>query len=760
MQTRNDLRGCRAAKAGARCALFAVFALAFSGACNKTNEELMKELTHESPVRRAGAVRVLWKEGTDDAYTLVTKALADPSPIVRVAAVRSLADFTDRDTTAALIRATRDADPEVRRVGVAKLAEKKNPRAQAALLGILLRGESDVEVRGLVREGLKAMGLTAEGIAKKLAASQIERIREDWEASSQAQRVGLIREAGHSVHPGGVEIVIEGLAAADATAVLTAIAVLDGRGGRKALKALVPLVSDRSAEVRLAAVQVLKYYGPDGLAVLEGALRDMDPRVRQKALESLLEADHEPDEDLVCSMLDAKDFESRLKAARLLREGGISCPLDGLQVALDEPGSVNYRQAIEILAVLGGKQARDLLRKKLQEASKQNRLRLVVALARAGDDSKEITRALASELETVIDTTESLFVGWVTGKLPPAEEGEDEPKPEDDTRLSEKELKELYEKHGLDPSRKGAPRGVGDILAAYEDDGDSGPAPKLFDVVTSEDVGLLCALTDALARAAPGAVAGPARRCLSLDDPELVGEVAAVLLAREVELELDEKLIAHLAGLLNAGEDVHGLAIAGLLGRDGSLQAAEAIAGALAEATWERREGFVGILCRLGKKETVEQLQALLKGYSAASAAKALGLIGDRSSVEPLKKAMQHVGPSAELDILMALARLGETGIAGQVISKLDHANPAVRLRALLILDALGEEYVRKHAQQLRYDLDRHVRREALRLLGTKQNGDGSDDGKNPQDEGRGGRPAVEGKTQQGTEAVPAGDEG
>lgn len=683
--------------------------------CSDSRDELLRELTSPSPVKRAGALRILARQGDEEAYLLVSQALGDQSAVVRVAAVRALADFKSRDTTAALVRATRDADPEVREAAVVSLAARKGESVQRALIHMLLRSEGAPAVRKQIYLALEEAGLSGRKLAEEMASRQMEMIRQEWPGSRGSRRAQLVRQAGRSVHPDALRVVLEGLADKNVDVVLAALSVLDGRGGQEALRQLLLLASDQSVRIRLQAVQALRYYGPEGVAVLGGVLRDLNPDVRLQALRQLKEVEPGLGPEMLCPLLSDKQPAVMLEAAGLIRQKGIRCDLLVLAEQLLDPEDECYSAATRALSILGGEPALKMLSEQMQKQPAWLRPALAAAMARAGERGAKVRALLESELRSMLVQVRLRGQGWVTGKLPPRKQPE--PEPVDHTRLSEEQLKKLYEKHGLPPAGKDAPRGITDILARYREPSGPAPARELFEAVTLRDVEVFTELLRGLAEIDLALAASVAQAALGFKHPELAGGVARLALDKHMAVNLEEQVIGQLGELLLlAGEQDAG-AIAGLLATTKQIKAVEVLGSSLDAMPWEKREHAISALGRLGRREGIGPLLPMLQGYSAASAARALGEIGDPAAVEPLRESLKQVGPSAEMDIFMALSKLGSQDVVPMVSERLGDPDPEVRRAAVRILGMLGGTEARSALEKVQFDLDRLVRAEAANYL-------------------------------------------
>jgi HEAT repeat protein len=693
----------------------AMLVAVFLCGCSDSRDELLQELISDSPVKRAGALRVLAKEGDEEAYLLVSRSLEDQSAVVRVAAVRALAVFEGRDTTAALVRGSRDADPEVREAAVVALSARKGEAVQRALQQMLLRAERSPQVREQIYLALEKAGLSGQRLAEEMASQQMEMIRQEWQSSRGSRRAQLVRLAGRSVHPEAAGVVMEGLADKNADVVLAALSVLDGRGGKPALRQLLLLASDQSVRVRLQAARVLRNYGQEGVAVLGGVLRDLNPDVRLQALVQLEKVEQDLDPALICPLLSDKQEAVLLQAAALIRSKKFGCDLAPLAKQLSDPADRSYKSAVRALSIVGGEPAMKLLGEQMQKQLAPVRPLLAAAMAHAGDSGKKTKGILEKELRQILSDIKLRAETWVTGKLPPTSKPEEAPA--DHTRLSEEELKKLYEKHGLPPASKDAPRGISDILAKYEAPSGPAPAKEIFPAVGAQDVELFAEMLQGLAAIDKMSAATIALEALHFEYAELTGKVARLVLDNQLPVSPDPEMIGRFGRLLPGASEQDAGAIAGLLAASGKPAAVEVLGSALPGMSWEKREHTIAALGKMKQKEAVKPLLEMLTGYSAASAARALGQIGDPQAIAPLREALKRAGPSAEMDIFLALSKLGSEDVVEMVSERLSDPDPEVRRAAVRILGALGDDEARKALETVRFDLDRLVRAEASNFL-------------------------------------------
>ncbi len=354
------------------------------GACDEERDSLLDDWDHPSPVIRAGAVQSLAQIGDEEAYRLVVRSLQDHSSVVRMSAVQALGDFTKRDTTAAVVQASRDADPEVRAAAVGVLGKLGGDMARRALVRMILFGESDTTVRAQVFATLENMGLSGERLSGEIAESQMSWIRENLAEAKGLALVRLVRQAGRSVHPGGIDVVLKALQSRKLDVVLAGLRVLDGRGGQRALQKLKLLVSDPVEEIRLEAIAAAKPFGDKGLVLLHACLRDPAPKVRAKALSALAAATKAPPATALCPLLTDRDEEVGLLAASLVHGKGLTCDLDGLNDVLKTGDREGVIQVTRVLGRVGGDKALAVLRAQQAKVDGPDAGWVLVALANAG----------------------------------------------------------------------------------------------------------------------------------------------------------------------------------------------------------------------------------------------------------------------------------------------------------------------------------------------------------------------------------------
>jgi hypothetical protein len=399
-----------------------------------------------------------------------------------------------------------------------------------------------------------------------------------------------------------------------------------------------------------------------------------------------------------------------------------------------------------------------MLDEALKQAAPDGRSKVLAALARAGARRPEIGRTLRQEFNRALDQIEQLEVGWVTGKLPAAGQGADpDLSAEDKSRLSDEELKKLYEKHGLGPVNEDSPRGVRDILAGFEDADADRDTGSLFEAVSPELIDVVSMCLDGLLQLQPELAGDAVGRALAARSPLLIARVAQILAAHNVTVELSQALLDSLQAALEQAEVREASELLGWLAKSRDGRLVPVLVRALEQADFEKKVALIEALGRFRDASAVAALSAQLKGYSAIPAARALAAIGDRAAIEPLRQAIGNAGPAEELEIELALARLGDRELVSRMIEKLDDSSPEVRRAAVRVLGQLGGREELDAIEGLRYDLDRLVRKEVQLVLEADKTGDEADGGPKTGTQGRSGQPAEKGQVRQGPGVVPAG---
>jgi HEAT repeat protein len=735
--------------------LMAVLAALILAGCSDAKEELMKELVNPDPVKRGGAVRTLATLGDDEAYSLLKRAMQDPSVVVRIAAIQTLAKFPNQDVTAPLVRATQDSDPEVRQVAIEKLAAKGGPEVKKALLNLLMKGESDLQVRKVVFALLAKQGLTGEQLAGELAVQQIARIQLLLEQAKGIDRVQLILEAGRSIAPGGVEILVQALTETDPDVVLAALVSLDGRGEAQALARLQLLVADPVDRIRLAAIRAAGRFDAQATPILMGALRDPLPNARRLALEQLVPRAAQLRPADLCPLLEDPDGEVALQAALVVQAGKHKCPLESLLKNLRDPLPVRASRAIAILGLLADDRATEALAGEPLLCPAELRPMLATTLAVLGKGPQGLTGTLRRELEEAAEAYLVAAQPWVKDGIHPTSLQASPARPE--KRLSDEEINQLYKQHGLPTAGKEAPRSVSDLLRAFPEAAKEGTSPKMFVSIDPQEVERLGWLLSANLRLDAKAITDLVDRLLCSPEPAVVHQAAAAVLATGFPVQKSPEVLGNLGQALKKASLAETGAIASLLASTRDPEAAPALAGALEHASWEKRGLVIQAMGRLGRVESVGPLLEMLSGYSSSAAAMALAEIGDASTVPALRKALDKAGPSEEMEILMALARLGDREVLARLQEKLLESDPEVRRLAVRALKVLGGAEADQALQNVRFDIDRLVRQEATEALSPGPAVEKKDDGTGKKMEGRGSGAAPEGQVRESPGAVPEG---
>lgn len=683
-----------------------IICCALSTACNN-DQAWLAELDDPAPVKRAGAVRILWKRGDEQAYRFANRALVDKSSIVRIAAVRALADFKNRDTTVALIRALRDRDPEVRQEAIRALGTRKSPQAQHGLVGLLERGETNSAVASQAEKILHQWGISPAQLADSLIARRLQRIRRSWSTSRGQQRALLVRQAGYLASREAIPLILQGLADHDGTVVLAALEVLQGRGGQQALQQLVELSASESPELRVAAVRALAYLGQPGLEVIAGRLRDNDSLVRMEALRVLVESQADFDSNAACQLLVEEDLPAAGQVIALLGRARKDCPEQILQTYLQE-----HKQqplALVTLAELNSPTVLRILTTHKPAVAENDWYQ--AALALAGLHDRKLAGSITRRLESLHRQVEKMLVSWPGSRLGPLRTTASTV---DKSRLSAKQLEKLYGKYHLKP-RPNSPHGVADLLAPFRARGDTF-AGRFFDPLGPRLREEIATLFRALNQLDPQRARDLAGGFLELDDDELpVAIMRELAAAGNVSAKFKPEELSRLEQLLENSTGPSARVLAEVLAGEASDGAAKILVRALEQNDWDRREAILAGLSNWkgSAKLLSAALARLLQGNSAASASLLLARLGAKQYIPAIRAARDRAGPAEELEILQALAQLGDQSILPRLEQMLLQPDPRIRLKVVEILASFSNHRAEALLERASFDIDRRVRQAA-----------------------------------------------
>jgi cyclophilin family peptidyl-prolyl cis-trans isomerase/HEAT repeat protein len=276
---------------------------------------LLQRLAREkTAVVRAAILQELWRFPGALWVKRATTYLTARDPAVRLAATWSLARSASAATVAGLKRAARDPHPLVRMVALEGARRSKS----AALLEDALGATADADPRVRIAAFQALAAILRQEPGRILPPSAVEIVRKtvaDVDPNRVQERVAAIRLAGTAgccteplnaalaagepwvagealvalARSGGTaseRTVRQWFASSDLPRRLAAVrAFRDVVGGQQQL---IAVLSDRQAEVRLAAVEALaEDAGAASTAAIDKALADADPVVRAAAVQAL-----------------------------------------------------------------------------------------------------------------------------------------------------------------------------------------------------------------------------------------------------------------------------------------------------------------------------------------------------------------------------------------------------------------------------------------------------------------------------------------
>jgi HEAT repeat protein len=669
-----------------RLILSLAVAILFLG-CVDSSSQLMKKLSDDSPMVRASALKELSQQDEEQIYSIVMGALEDRSVVVRIAAIRALAGFKSRDTIVALVRSTKDTEVEVRREAILALRDKGGQSTKLALIELLLAGEPDKRLRQEIYTFLEQMGLSGKQLSDEMAEVQMQHIMLAWEESTGVLLVRLVRQAGRSVHPEGINIVLASLDDTNVDVIIMAINNLDGRGQKVALEKLDQLSKSRIERVRTAAIGALSAYGKQGLEIIKPMLDDIDSKIRLEALKTLAASQQTLDPARICSLLQDEDQAVAREAARLVKLHEFTCDLSSLVKQLSVSDDRFYR-AIGLLA-RSGYSSPKLLKK----------LKRVFDLG-LKDIQKEKDKKKVSPKRAEIDYNS------IRDQL---------------EEMDEQELRELFKQHGLDLDESDIKaHSIRDILAAFPAESDDRDlmnySPQMRENI--DQVGLVF---EALLFLDSKSAIHRLKNVLKSDLELLIAKVVEIFNQSGLKYEINPSEMKLLGTLIIKAKLEESAPVIRFVKKNGKEKGVAILLSLLEGIGFEKREVILKELVGVRHPRIAERLEPYLMGYSAGSAARIIGEIGDPAHEDILKKALRQAGPGEELDILLALAKTKKKEVVPMIKEKVNHFDPLVRLAVVDILEEIGGKEAKAVLESMQFDLDRIVRNAVIRALGKRR---------------------------------------
>jgi HEAT repeat protein len=330
------------------------------------------QLKSKAPARRMRALKKL-RAAIDNAVisldgkitiALLDHVLTDPETDIRREAAATLGDLRDNRAVPPLLRALNDRDDNVQDAAIQSLKRLDDRSAAAALVPKLAHGSPNVRWRAA--QTLKSLSwqprTVAEQIAFHVATGELERLAafgaaaipaltDVFNAGTPEQKVAVAGVLGEIADPGGFKILQGAVRDHDPRLRTAAIYALARTGAQAAAPALIPALRDSERNVRLAAASALGTAGdPQAVEPLIKLLNDKDWEVRSAALESLGRLGDSRAFPSVAKHLDDADPEVREVAVETLGRVGDESIIEKLVLTMVDAHSGVRMAATRALA--------------------------------------------------------------------------------------------------------------------------------------------------------------------------------------------------------------------------------------------------------------------------------------------------------------------------------------------------------------------------------------------------------------------------
>lgn len=697
---------------GTRTRCLALAAATLLAACSSGRDKLLADLQSSRPEERALAVKKLADLGNADDVVLFSQAAKDPVSIVRAEAMTALGKAQDPRVVDLLGEGLSDSDELVQVRAAAALASQKTDKARAYMaVQYARRGRP---TRQAIVAGLKASNLPG-AMATVVAAEAKgiwERNLKALEEGSPPERAGAAEELGRSGRPDAVNRLVALLRDKQVQVAVGALRGLGHARDPRAAASIVPLLAENDPELRSVACEVLGTLG-DAAAL---------PRLREVALErsvasllatralAALPRSVEADAAL-CEVVGSGSAAEALAAGRAMQRRG-GCPLEPLLPRLAQPGQ--QAQALLALASLGPAAKDAAARVVPLLTSADGALRRLAAEALIALGNRDAAPAVAKAFEAELKQLDTLRADWVGRALPqkyaPGFDPAAPPDPDDPLMLARSRHGELMRKvQALEQARAAD---AGRVVVTTP------PPSEVVDDASEEQLRGLAVLVRALG--ALGAEGAAEKIAPFAQESSASVRLAALLAAAALggpSLELAR------AGLLDSDRGVMGAVAQALAqrGPDGKLLVVQVAAARTGERVRLLEEVEGGL-----PPEAAAPLQAILAdgGLESGRAALLLAELGAKDAVPAMLKALDDLSNVARVDLLRALATLGDPRAVTPVARDLYHDSPEVRAAAAAALASLGAGDDLDALDALKGDYDRRVREAAeaaLARLGADQ---------------------------------------
>jgi len=338
--------------------------------------------------QRRYVIRALRRIGDPAAIPKLTAILDEPLAVARVEAAYALRDIGAPEVVPSLIRLLDDAEDSVRYAAATSL-ELLRPQGIADTVREKLAGELTPFIRGVYYRILAAQGGLAE----------LETLRSHWDTPNAKERVQLVLAAGSLRSNEALDLLTRGVEDPDLAVGARALGQLADLGTAKAIDAIVPVLASRNWALVIIAVGQLGRVGAVGTAPLiadrllraELSRKVTDPRIRERI-------------PILGEVLVTLRYTGRLDEIRAIAAKQTDTPLveylDSLLrrltaladhrddvaswiAAKASPDNLMRTLAYDELARIGSAEALDGLVRGFDEASDEDQVQILLALADA-----------------------------------------------------------------------------------------------------------------------------------------------------------------------------------------------------------------------------------------------------------------------------------------------------------------------------------------------------------------------------------------
>ena len=292
----------------------------------------------------------------EDADTIDAQALkrflSDKEPLIRLRCAEALGRIGDPNGVPLLVKLVRDKDPRVAETAVYALGLIGDESVLDPLASCLVEQPVPIKARAL-----EALGRTD----KKRAGSIIVPYLRNFTGSIRAQAALALAISGDSASAGECEILIYD---PDPHVIACAAYAIGKLGFKQGAELLVPLLTNKSAEVRVRAAEALGRLKDDKSASAIAPLtKDADRWVAIKAAEALSRIASGKGRRALEELLASNDDYLKTIALQGLAAIGDGGSFDAIRPLLDAPSPMVRRAALGAAAASGRDRSREFLLK-------------------------------------------------------------------------------------------------------------------------------------------------------------------------------------------------------------------------------------------------------------------------------------------------------------------------------------------------------------------------------------------------------------